>query len=90
MVGKPLRETIAATTDFLGQFSAVDTVELTAQVGGTLTETAFRDGQIVQKGDLRALNVLLDTPIAYIWCFGQGSAELPFLTFMEKMKGSLG
>jgi multidrug efflux system membrane fusion protein len=51
-VGTPLQETVAATTDFLGQFSAVDTVELTAQVGGTLTEIAFRDGQIVQKGDL--------------------------------------
>jgi multidrug efflux system membrane fusion protein len=51
-VGTPLQQTVAATTDFLGQFSAVDTVVLTAQVGGTLTEIAFRDGQIVQKGDL--------------------------------------
>lgn len=51
-VATPLRETVAATTDFLGQFSAVDSVELRAQVGGTLTSINFRDGQIVHKGDL--------------------------------------
>jgi len=37
---------------FLGQFSAVDYVELRAQVGGTLTEIHFKDGDIVHKGDL--------------------------------------
>src|SRR4029077_7019971 len=36
----------------LGQFSAIDRVELRAQVGGTLTEIHFKDGQIVHKGDL--------------------------------------
>ena len=51
-VGAPLHETVASTTDFLGQFSAVDMVELRAQVGGTLTSIGFKDGQIVHKGDL--------------------------------------
>ena len=37
---------------FLGQFSAVDRVELRAQVGGTLTGIHFKDGDIVHKGDL--------------------------------------
>ncbi|MBV9116000.1 MAG: biotin/lipoyl-binding protein [Acetobacteraceae bacterium] len=37
---------------FLGQFSAVDAVDLRARVGGTLTAIAFRDGQVVHKGDL--------------------------------------
>ncbi len=50
-VSMPLHETVAATSSFLGQFSAVDTVELRAQVGGTLTEISFQDGQIVHKGD---------------------------------------
>ena len=50
-VSTPLRQTVVGATGFLGQFSAVDTVELRAQVGGTLTEIAFRDGQIVKKGD---------------------------------------
>ena len=51
-VSVPLRETLATTTEFLGQFSAVDMVELRAQVGGTLTSIGFKDGQIVHKGDL--------------------------------------
>ena len=51
-VGAPLSRTVATTTDFLGQFSAVDMVELRAQVGGTLTSIAFRDGQVVHNGDL--------------------------------------
>ena len=50
-VSTPLRQTVVGATGFLGQFSAVDTVELRAQVGGTLTDIAFRDGQIVKKGD---------------------------------------
>lgn len=50
-VATPLQATVAPATSFLGQFSAVDSVELRAQVGGTLTQIAFRDGQIVRKGD---------------------------------------
>ena len=50
-VGSPLQETVTGTTGFLGQFSAVDEVDLRAQVGGTLTAIAFQDGQIVHKGD---------------------------------------
>lgn len=50
-VSPPLRETVTPTTGFLGQFSAVDSVDLRAQVGGTLTAIHFRDGQIVHKGD---------------------------------------
>ena len=50
-VSTPLQDTVSSTTGFLGQFSAVDAVELRAQVGGTLTEIDFQDGQIVHKGD---------------------------------------
>jgi multidrug efflux system membrane fusion protein len=50
-VSSPLRDTVANTTILLGQFSAVDTVKLRAQVGGTLTAITFQDGQIVHKGD---------------------------------------
>jgi RND family efflux transporter MFP subunit len=39
-------------TEFTGQFSAVNQVELLAQVSGYLTEIHFQDGQIVRKGDL--------------------------------------
>jgi multidrug efflux system membrane fusion protein len=51
-VSRPLTRDIASRTGFLGQFSAVDMVELRAQVGGILTEIHFTDGQIVHKGDL--------------------------------------
>ncbi len=50
-VSLPLQRTVQATGRFLGQFSAVDSVELRAQVGGTLTAIEFQDGQIVHKGD---------------------------------------
>lgn len=51
-VSPPLRHKVARWTKFTGQFSAVDRVELRAQVGGYLTEIHFTDGQIVKKGDL--------------------------------------
>ncbi len=51
-VSTPLEASVAPQRSFLGQFSAVDAVELRAQVGGTLTEINFTDGQIVHKGDL--------------------------------------
>ena len=69
-VATPLRQTVAPQTGFLGQFSAVDRIELRAQVGGTLTEIHFTDGQIVRKGDLlfvidpRPYQIALDQAVA--------------------------
>src|SRR5260370_2373537 len=51
-VSKPLQRNVDTRLGFLGQFSAIDRVELRAQVGGTLTEIHFQDGQIVHEGDL--------------------------------------
>ena len=51
-VSQPLRREVDTRAGFLGQFSAIDRVELRAQVGGTLTEIHFKDGQVVHKGDL--------------------------------------
>ncbi len=51
-VSQPLQRAVDTKVGFLGQFSAIDRVELRAQVGGTLTEIHFKDGQIVHKGDL--------------------------------------
>ena len=51
-VSVPLQRDVDRRLKFLGQFSAVDQVELRAQVGGTLTEIGFKDGDIVHKGDL--------------------------------------
>jgi multidrug efflux system membrane fusion protein len=51
-VSAPLQRNLANVTSFTGQFSAVDYVELRAQVSGYLTEIDFTDGQLVHKGDL--------------------------------------
>ncbi|MBV9461656.1 MAG: efflux RND transporter periplasmic adaptor subunit [Bradyrhizobium sp.] len=51
-VSQPLQRAVDSRAGFLGQFSAIDRVELRAQVGGTLTEIHFKDGDIVHKGDL--------------------------------------
>lgn len=51
-VAHPLERKIAGWSEFTGQFSAVDYVEIRAQVSGYLTEIHFTDGQIVKKGDL--------------------------------------
>src|SRR5580692_5096183 len=51
-VSAPIQQDVDTRLQFLGQSSAVDQVELRAQVGGTLTQIGFEDGDIVHKGDL--------------------------------------
>jgi RND family efflux transporter MFP subunit len=51
-VSEPVQRDVASRLEFLGQFSAVQSVDLRAQVGGTLTQIGFKDGDIVRKGDL--------------------------------------
>src|SRR5262249_19857762 len=51
-VSEPVQRDVAGRLEFLGQFSAVQSVELRAQVGGTLTRIGFKDGDIVHQGDL--------------------------------------
>jgi membrane fusion protein, multidrug efflux system len=80
-VSSPLQDTVASTTVLLGQFSAVDTVELRAQVGGILTAIAFQDGQIVHKGDPlfaidpRPFQIRLDKAVAQ-WQTAQAKESL--------------
>ena len=52
VVSKPLEREVDSRLGFLGQFSAIEHVELRAQVGGTLTGIHFKDGDIVHQGDL--------------------------------------
>lgn len=52
IVSEPLVRDLDTQIGFLGQFAAVEQVELRAQVGGTLTEIHFKDGDIVRKDDL--------------------------------------
>lgn len=51
-VATPLQRDIDSRQQFLGQFSAVEHLEIRAQVGGSLTQIGFKDGDVVHKGDL--------------------------------------
>ena len=52
VVSTPVTANVEARLQFLGQFAAVEHVELRAQVGGTLNEIGFKDGDVVKQGDL--------------------------------------
>src|ERR1700741_2996020 len=75
-VSQPLRREVDVRAGFLGQFSAIDQVELRAQVGGTLTEIHFKDGDIVHKGDL----LLVIDPVPYEIKLAQATAQLESAT----------
>jgi multidrug efflux pump subunit AcrA (membrane-fusion protein) len=49
-ISAPLQRDLDGRLLFLGQFSAVDHLELRAQVGGSLAQIGFKDGDIVHKG----------------------------------------
>ena len=51
-VSVPVARELEAQLGLLGQFAAVEQIELRAQVGGTLAGIHFKDGDIVHKGDL--------------------------------------
>ncbi len=72
IVSTPLERQIDKELTFLGQFSAVDRVELRAQVGGILTGIYFKDGAIVRKGDLL---FTIDT-VPYAIKLAQAQAQL--------------
>ncbi len=71
-VSTPLQKTVQATGRLLGQFSAVNRVELRAQVGGVLTAINFQDGQMVHAGDplfsidTRPFQIRLDQAVAQL------------------------
>ncbi len=71
-VSHPLQRDIQGRLQFLGQFAAVNQVELRAQVGGTLTQIGFKDGDIVHKGDL----LFAIDPVPYQIKMAQAQAEL--------------
>ena len=63
---------MAGYTIFTGQFSAVDYVEIRAQVSGYLTEIHFTDGQLVHRGDL----LFVIDPRPYEIALQQAQAQL--------------
>jgi membrane fusion protein, multidrug efflux system len=51
-VAQPTRRTVTDWDEFTGRFEAVDEVQVRARVGGFITNVEFRDGAIVNAGDL--------------------------------------
>jgi RND family efflux transporter MFP subunit len=51
-VAKPTQRTIVDQDEYVGRFTAVDSVEVRARVSGYLDEVHFEDGQTVKLGDL--------------------------------------
>ena len=76
LASKPLVRTLDTRRGFLGQFSAVERVELRAQVGGTLTGIFFKDGDIVHRGDL----LFTIDPAPYEIRLAQAKAQLESAT----------
>src|SRR5258707_14594466 len=50
-VSAPIQGNVESRLQLLGQFSAVQSVELRAQVGGILTKIGLKRGAIVHQGD---------------------------------------
>ncbi|ARP82970.1 efflux transporter periplasmic adaptor subunit [Bordetella genomosp. 8] len=71
-VALPLQRNIEPRLGFLGQFAAVNRVELRAQVGGTLTDIRFKDGDVVKKGDV----LFVIDPVPYEIKLSQATAQL--------------
>ena len=71
-VSKPLVQELDTRLGFLGQLSAVNQVELRAQVGGTLTGIRFKDGDIVHAGD----TLFTIDPVPYEIRLAQAQAQL--------------
>jgi RND family efflux transporter MFP subunit len=51
-VAKPLQETIVDWDDYVGQFVAVDSVDIRPRVSGYLQSVGFTDGAVVHKGQV--------------------------------------
>lgn len=52
VVSQPLQKSIREWDEYTGRFAAVEGVEIRARVSGYLTSVNFRDGDLVNKGDL--------------------------------------
>ncbi len=51
-VAHPVRKTVVEHDEYVGRFTAVDSVEVRARVSGYLDQVHFTDGQMVKQGDL--------------------------------------
>ncbi len=72
-VAKPVVKEILDWDEYTGRLAAVDSVEVRARVGGYLDDIRFKDGQIVNKGDV--LFVIDPRPFKAILAAAEGNAQ---------------
>ena len=51
-VAKPIKRTVSDYDEYVGRFTAINSVEVRARVSGYLDGLHFKDGQLVKQGDL--------------------------------------
>jgi RND family efflux transporter MFP subunit len=51
-VAKPVKRTVSDYDEYVGRFTAINSVEVRARVSGYLDGVHFKDGQLVRQGDL--------------------------------------
>src|SRR5262245_63479883 len=51
-VAKPIKRTVFDYDEYVGRFTAINSVEIRARVSGYLDKVHFKDGQLVKQGDL--------------------------------------
>src|SRR5574342_166815 len=51
-VAKPVKRTVFDYDEYVGRFTAINSVEVRARVSGYLDKLHFKDGQLVKQGDL--------------------------------------
>lgn len=51
-VAKPVKRTVFDYDEYVGRFTAINSVEVRARVSGYLDKVHFKDGQLVKQGDL--------------------------------------
>ncbi len=51
-VANPVQRTVVDQDEYVGRFSAVNSVEIRSRLSGYLSEIHFQDGQMVKQGDL--------------------------------------
>src|SRR6201993_4267450 len=80
-VAKPEKRTIVDQDEYVGRFTAVDSVEVPPRPSGSLAQIHFTDGQMVKKGDMlfsidhRPFQMVLDQARANL---AQAEATLAF------------
>ena len=71
-VSKPIQKKITEWDEYTGRFEALATVDIRARVSGFIDSIHFRDGQVVQKGDL----LFVIDPRPYKLAVDQAKADL--------------